>query len=211
MPLTACFVRHGESEANVKRVFANRVDSAADLTQTGFAEAKALADALKSFRVTHVFTSPLARARRTATLIAGALGVSCTSDDALREYDVGDFEGESYDEEGVWRWRRYEDVERSWREGRRHVSLPGGESLTDLEARFLPLMDILTARHTSDDVLALVGHGGLYRAMLPRLFANVSPEYAWAHQLGHGDVVAAEYEHALWHCVQWASESFPRG
>jgi len=41
-------------------------------------------------------------------------------------------------------------------------------------------------------VLVLVGHGGLYRAMLPKLFQNISLEYAWIHQLGHGDVVIAE-------------------
>src|SRR5680860_738289 len=88
VPLTAVFVRHGESTANVDRVFANRLDNPAPLTPVGFAQAESLVRVLGPFAITHVYTSPLARARQTAAVIAGAFGVTCTIVDAMREYDV---------------------------------------------------------------------------------------------------------------------------
>jgi len=209
-PLTAYFVRHGESQANVDRVFANRLGCSAPLTPVGLAQAETLTRILKSVPVTHVYTSPLNRARQTAALVASEFGVPSTTHDALREYDVGDFEGESYAGEGAWRWLRYEAVERALREGSDRACHPGGERLVELEARFMPFMTMLAAHHSPTDVLVLVGHGGLYRAMLPKLFQNISLEYAWIHQLGHGDVVIAEYVEARWCCLQWGNERLPR-
>lgn len=211
MPLTTYFVRHGESQANVDRVFANRLGCSAPLTSVGLAQAETLTRALKSLPVTHVYTSPLARARQTAVAVANEFGVSCMAHDALCEYDVGDFEGESYAGEGAWRWPRYETVERAWRVGKHQARHPGGESLADLEARFMPFMESLAAEHGPTDVLVLVGHGGLYRAMLPRLLPGISTEYAWIHQLGHCDVVIAEYEEARWRCLHWGDVRLPRG
>lgn len=208
MLLTTYFVRHGESQANVDRIFANRLDCPAPLTADGLAQAETLSQTLKSVPVTHVYSSPLARARQTAARVASEFGAPLTPHDALREYDVGDFEGVSYAGEAAWRWRRYEDVERSWREGNRRASHPGGESLFDLEARFMPFMTTLGARHDPTDALVLVGHGGLYRAVLPLLMPAISREYASDHHLGHGEIVIAEYNEGRWRCVQWANESF---
>lgn len=107
MPLKILFVRHGESQANLDQVFANRVGIPGNLTQNGVAQAHALALEL----VTYVYTSPLARARQTADIIAQVLRTPATVTDALREYDVGDFEGMPYSGEGTWRWERYEQIE----------------------------------------------------------------------------------------------------
>lgn len=93
MPLSARFVRHGESTANLHRVFSNRADDPASLTAARVAQAETLAGLLRGIPVTHVYTSLLVRARQTAGFIAGALDVSCEVDDALREYDVGEVEG----------------------------------------------------------------------------------------------------------------------
>jgi broad specificity phosphatase PhoE len=96
MPLKILFVRHGESQANPDRVFANRVGIPGDLTPVGVAQAHALAWSLAPKPVTHIYTSPLARARQTAEILANTLGVPATITDALREYDVGDFGAQLY-------------------------------------------------------------------------------------------------------------------
>jgi 2,3-bisphosphoglycerate-dependent phosphoglycerate mutase len=209
MPLTIHFVRHGESQANIDRVFANRVSIPADLTPAGVAQARALARTFEHAGVTHVYSSPLPRARQTAEIVAAALGVPCVSDQALREYDVGDFEGLPYIGEHAWRWDRYEWVEQAWRDGDHAACHPGGESLADLGARFLPFMAWLAAHHADNDVLVAVGHGGFYRAVLPLLMPSISTGYALAHTLGHGDSVVAVHDDAGWHCRQWGEERFP--
>lgn len=203
MPLTIRFVRHGESQANLDRVFANRATFAADLTATGVAQAQALARALAGELVVHVYTSPLPRARQTAEIVATALGVPCTTDDALREYDVGDFEGAPYGGEHGWRWERYERVETAWRAGDLDARHPGGESLADVRDRFLPFLDRLAARRESGDVIA-VGHGGLYRVVLPLVLPGVTPAFALAHPLDHGDMIVVERHGENWRCVSWA-------
>ena len=101
MPLTVCFIRHVESQANVDQVFANRLDFPSPLTADGVDQAEVLTRILGSAHVTHVYVSPLMRAMQTATQIAEALGVPCLVNDALREYSVGDFEGESLAGDGA--------------------------------------------------------------------------------------------------------------
>jgi len=96
MPLTVLFARHGESTANLDRIFANRDGSTGNLTEAGIAHAHALAERLRDRGVTEVRTSPLPRAEQTATIVATALAVPIGIEPALREYDVGDYEGERY-------------------------------------------------------------------------------------------------------------------
>lgn len=202
MPVKVLFVRHGESQANLDRVFANRANIPGDLTPAGIAQAHALAHSLASERVSHVYTSPLARARQTAHIVADAFGVSATVTDELREYDVGDLEGEAYTGEHAWRWERYKQVERAWRAGQHEARHPGGESLSDLHRRFLPFMDRLAKRHDASDVLVAVRHGGLFRAVLPFLFASTLPQHISDQSFGHCDMVVAVHDQGTWCCEQ---------
>jgi broad specificity phosphatase PhoE len=204
MPLTIIFARHGESQANIDGVFANRPGVANDLTPRGIAQAEAMAKSLLTHRISHVYTSPLSRAVQTAGIVAMRLGgVPLTETDALREYDVGDYEGLPYSGPDAWRWERYETVEHGWRAGRSETMHPGGESLADLEARLLPYMQGLIDHHDERDVVLAVSHGGFLRAVLPSLFANVSRDFSWAHTLGHADLVIGAFEHGTWHCHAW--------
>jgi len=203
------FVRHGESQANLDRVFANRVGFPGDLTPAGMAQAYALAGRLAGRGVTHVYTSPLPRATQTAAIVATELDVPCTADDALREYDVGDFEGLPYAGDHAWRWDQYEAVAAAWLAGDLDARHSGGESLADLRDRFLPFIQRLTERHPPDDVLVAVGHGGLYHGVLPLLLPNITPAYAATHGLGHGDMVVALLgDGGGWRCTQWGDASF---
>jgi broad specificity phosphatase PhoE len=209
VPLTVIFVRHGESQANVDKVFANRPDFPGDLTGAGIAQAHDLARSLVPFGVTAIYTSPLARARQTAEIIAVEFGLTVTVADALREYDVGDFEGLPYTGDHDWRWDQYLSVQRAWIDGQLDASHPGGESLATMLGRFLPFMRTLPVRHTESDVIVAVGHGGLYHHVLPGLLPGISRQYAIEHGLGHGDMVIAAWTNGAWTCQRWRNESFP--
>lgn len=206
MPLTIYFVRHGESQANVDRIFANRVNQPAGLTKAGIERANALAKMLQGRSTSHVYTSPLQRAQQTAEIIASHLGVDTTTSDALREYDVGDFEGLPYHGDSAWRWDAYERTEAQWRQGIHRARLPGGESLSDMRSRFVPFMDDLSACHSPSEAVVVVSHGGLLRIVLPILFNAITTEYALTHPLGHCEMVAAVRENEEWRCRQWISE-----
>jgi probable phosphoglycerate mutase len=203
VPLTACFVRHGESRANVDRVFANRVDQPAALTAAGRDQARELAGRLVATGVTHVCTSPLPRAVQTAETIGTAIGAPVAITDALREYDVGEFEGLPYGDAHGWRWEAHVRVEMAWRDGDLDARHPGGESARDIAARFLPFMASLAERHRATDRIALVGHGGLYLLALPLLFETVTIDDARRFGLGHCELVTATFDSGRWTCRQW--------
>ena len=85
------YVRHGETEANVRRVVCGSLD--VDLTPSGVTQAHAAARALAGEPITRVYSSPLRRARRTAEAIACVLGVEISIVPELAERSRGTLEG----------------------------------------------------------------------------------------------------------------------
>jgi len=68
------FARHGESEANVQRIFWNQPEGYG-LTDKGRAQAKALADALAGIQFAALYCSPVLRAVQTAQIVGRRLEV----------------------------------------------------------------------------------------------------------------------------------------
>ncbi len=87
---TLYYIRHGETAWSLTGQHTGRTDLA--LTETGEGQAIALAPWLGAIAFTHVFTSPLQRARRTCAL-AGLAAAALVEPD-LAEWDYGDYEGE---------------------------------------------------------------------------------------------------------------------
>ncbi|MGD0461848.1 MAG: histidine phosphatase family protein [Tepidisphaeraceae bacterium] len=194
------FVRHGESEANILKIFSNR-QWKHPLTERGREQAKALAAQLRGRGVAAIHSSPLRRAIESAEILAGRLGVEYVIEPALIEYDVGIYEDRS-DEEG---WRAYADVERQWAQGQLDARLPEGESSLDIQNRFVPFIRRLINLYgkREDATVVLIGHGGTYRQGLPCVLGNISRKYAVEHGLANTAVVEAELREGVLHCVSW--------
>lgn len=91
------FIRHGESLANLKGVFAGQRDNS-PLTQKGRQDASLVADRLqaKSLKIDKIISSPLLRAKETASIIANKIGYDTKKiliDERLQEYDMGKLSG----------------------------------------------------------------------------------------------------------------------
>jgi len=201
------FVRHGESEANVLGVFSNR-DAPHGLTARGTDQARALAARLsaQSVRFSAVYCSPLLRATQTAAIVAEALGQPYAPEPALREYDMGVLEGCSDAES----WSRYDRLQEAWLAGRHwDRAVEQGESFEDMRRRFLPFVGRL--RHTSDVGAAIVcvGHGGLYRCMLPLILANISHAQAALLPLEPTACIVAEERGQDLVCLTWGDIPCP--
>ncbi len=183
------FARHGESESNVRHVIANR-ESNHPLTATGRRQAEVLAEAVRGQAVSRIISSPIRRAVETAAIVGRAIEVGPELDGALREPDCGIYEGRS-DEDA---WRAHDDVERAWLvDGRADARLEGGESLVDLRRRFIPFVSRLVAADGDrGTTVLLVGHGSLYRCVLPEILDGVDPAEVSRRYLGHTRYVVAE-------------------
>lgn len=158
------FARHGESQANLLHEISNR-GLRHGLTPRGREQAAALARRLEGIPLTRIYSSPLLRAIETSVILAHQLRLEYEVVDALREYDCGLAEGRA-DAEA---WQLWQELYDAWTiHGRHEQRIAGGESFTEVRARFVPFIEGLVAQHAATDAnIVCVAHGGLYRMMLP--------------------------------------------
>ncbi len=125
------FVRHGESQANTKRIVSNRVSDVAPLTDLGRRQALQVREVLRERgTITTIYTSPIQRARETAEILANRDNIRVIIADGLREPFCGEIEGRGDPEA----WRLHAEQEHQWRIGNHDHRIPGGESLSDVAA-----------------------------------------------------------------------------
>jgi probable phosphoglycerate mutase len=157
-PTTLYLVRHGAIIRVAGRAYIGQIDL--PLSEEGVDQAWAMRKWLEPVRFSHVCASDLSRAQRTSKIIVGNRVRSIDSLAALREINLGEWEGVSFEEikqrfpeEFAARGR---DIE-NWRP-------PGGESFADCRMR---VMDALRAiLSTSEGNLLVVGHAGVNRLIL---------------------------------------------
>jgi broad specificity phosphatase PhoE len=198
------FVRHGESEANLLHEFSNR-GVKHSLTARGRQQATTLAQKLKGISVAKLFSSPLLRAVQTADILSAKLGAPYEITDALREYDCGILEGNS----DAASWEMYDAVFNDWiQHGHWERRIEQGESFLDIKERFVPFVERLVEEYEhSPENIVLVGHGGIYRCMLPLILANIDFDFAIAHSIGNTEYVVAEMGTEGLTCVTWCESS----
>lgn len=92
-PFLITLLRHGESVGNAESRWQGQADY--PLTDTGRAQARALAERWRSENTKFdlIISSPLARARETAEIIAEAVNASVSFDPLWLERDNGEFSG----------------------------------------------------------------------------------------------------------------------
>ncbi|WP_033107011.1 MULTISPECIES: histidine phosphatase family protein [Microbacterium] len=159
-------VRHGQTDWNLDR----RIQGSTDipLNETGRGHARAAAALLAGTTHHAIYASPLVRARETAQIIAGAIGLAqpeLVSD--LREREFGEAEGmlvgDYIDRYGDW-----------------HADVPKAESFDQVAERALAALDVISlasrrrSAPTAESVI-VVAHGGVIRALLDHASGGTMP------------------------------------
>ncbi len=145
--------RHGQTEWNADDRISGVTDIA--LTEEGIRQAQEMAQKAKQAGdIDRIIASPLQRAQMTARIAADALGLPVQTDDRLREWDYGSFEGKSRHTKGF--------AETKAEFG---VKMPdGGESVFQVVQRTYNLLDDVRRLYPDENVL-LVCHGGICRVI----------------------------------------------
>jgi probable phosphoglycerate mutase len=164
-------IRHSRSTWNA----AGRIQGWADppLDDLGREQARQLAQRLRQQRVVALYTSPLQRAQDTAHIIGQALNVPVVSDERLKELDVGEIAGLTW-EQVV---EQYPDVARGWEAASESLEFPGQEGSAPFQARVVAAFDDIVSQHEHKTV-GVVTHGGVlgtYLNHLIRLPSRFSP------------------------------------
>jgi probable phosphoglycerate mutase len=157
-------IRHGESAWNAEGRWQGWRDIA--LTPLGEAQALARARTLVSERIDGavVFTSDLARAARTADLLADRLALGGTTcDEGFRERFGGDWEGRTAAEIDD----RWPGLRAAWRAGEL-AGPPGGEADDAVLVRFDDALARALAATPQPGVTVVVTHHGVLRLVSSR-------------------------------------------
>jgi len=153
--------RHGETEWNRIRRFQGRSDI--PLNQTGRNQGQALALLLKDEPIRAIYSSPLARAMETASLIRTFHPFApLFEEEGLTEMDLGQFDGM----DAVDWVSRYPDLLEAWRSQPASLRMPGGEGLQEVQARAMDVMERISSLYPSGSSLLVCGHNFVNRTIL---------------------------------------------
>lgn len=173
-PTTLILVRHGETESNVNKRWYGAMD--APLTTRGrrqvAAVAEALAELAQRFPPDVFYVSPLPRAQSTAAAIADAIDMQPRVEDELREFDLGDWEGRTFQD-----LRESEDLWGRWAADPAFAP-PNGESPTSFSRRVEAALLALVDRHPGETVL-VVSHGAFIGNALTRWLGDGKDWRRW--------------------------------
>jgi broad specificity phosphatase PhoE len=158
---TILLARHGETDWNRDFRFQGHADP--PLNEVGRAQAKELSAALAAEDLAAVYSSPSKRALETAEVVAAAHGLEPVEIAALREVDVGSWQGltrAEIEERFPRQYARWLDGGQGWEDG---------ETYEQMGRRVVAALLELAAAHDGERILA-VTHGGPIRGAFA--FAN---------------------------------------
>lgn len=141
-------IRHGQSEANLARVFAGYTD--APLSEKGHAQAQAAAAYLREHeQIDAVYASDLSRATETARYTANAFSLPIHPERDLREIFAGEWENKKFDDLDV----EYPEDRHRWKHDLANAFCTGGESIADVFARSLAAVTRIAKENEGKTVL----------------------------------------------------------
>jgi probable phosphoglycerate mutase len=180
-------LRHGRTDANARGLLLGRADP--QLDDVGREQARAAAAVVAgTASVSRVVSSPLARCRATAEIVAGVLGavggdtgapVEVEIDERWIEIDYGELDGTPLSEVPPATWAAWQaDVD--W-------APPGGESHAALGKRVRAACDELAAAPAGTGDVVVVSHVSPIKAAVAWALA-VGDEVAWHLFLAPGSI-----------------------
>jgi broad specificity phosphatase PhoE len=150
MATTLYLTRHGQTEWNLETKLQGHKDS--PLTVTGIEQAGWLHDHLDSVTFDAIYSSSSPRALRTANIITGNSHTDIVTLDALKEINMG-----------LWEGMRKDDIKKDYSVqldhffAQPHLYQPTsqGESYNDLQQRVVPAIQDIIAAHQDQQVLVV--------------------------------------------------------
>jgi probable phosphoglycerate mutase len=153
------FVRHAESLWNPIGKYQGRLDP--ELSERGHNQAKLIANALKKYNPTALYSSPLKRTYQTAEYISKELNLSIIKNEDIIEIDHGDWSGLLVEEVK----EKYPEMFRQWLFEPHLVKFPNGESLEDVFNRVKKFLKYVLEKHKNETIV-VVSHTVPIRASL---------------------------------------------
>jgi ribonuclease H / adenosylcobalamin/alpha-ribazole phosphatase len=178
-------LRHGETESSRDRRFTGGRDVL--LTPAGQRQAEAAAAVLSTVGLQAVYTSPLARTRTSAEIIAGLSKVPVHVDARFAEMRFGEWEGLTFREAAA----KTPELYARWQAAPHETTPAGGEGVMSVAARVADGIAALQAAHP-DGTVALVTHAMVVRLIVLAAL-GLAPDRLWSVDASAGGLTEIEY------------------
>lgn len=147
-------LRHGQTDANLESILDGQKLNQ-HLNQTGVKQALAVKEGLKNHKIDLIITSPLNRAKETATYINENHNVPVIEDVRLIEKHFGIYDGKKMSPEELHTFRLYY----------LNRPTPQGETMPELVSRAYSFLDDIKGKYKNKTIL-IVTHGFPFRAIM---------------------------------------------
>ena len=185
-------VRHGESTANRRDVFAGQINP--ELEEKGISQAKITANYIASnFNVDKIYSSDLKRAYHTALSLSEILNIKVIEDKNLREIDGGIWEGAGYSD-----LKSLYPLEfQIWISDTGNSYCPGGETVKQLTKR---IMNALTkiAEDNDGKTIAVYTHATPIRVAQTVIETGTLDEMKNIDWVSNASVTILNYNNGIW-------------
>ena len=161
---TVIFVRHGQSTANLERIFAGHTD--APLTELGHKQAENTAKFLQNYPICAIYSSDLSRAYDTANEHAKLRGMSVQKSQQLRELFLGEWENMQVDDI-IANYGR-ESYYDGWRDNFGTYIIPGSEGAAKCADRIYGEIERICKSGEYERIL-IVSHGAAIRSFYAKV------------------------------------------
>ena len=151
--LNLYFIRHAETIYRPEDEDFNR-----PLSEKGIADAKRLIDKFKNIKIEKIYSSPYLRALNTVKGIAEQKELDIEIIDNLRERKVADNYIDDFQTFSTSQWKDFK------------YSLPGGESLKEVQKRGLKVLNKIIDNHQDEDINIIAGGHGTWLGVILNYF-----------------------------------------
>lgn len=188
-------IRHGESEANRKNIFAGHIDP--DLQDTGVLQAKLTAQYIKeNYRVDKIYSSDLKRAYNTAKQLAELIDLEIITDKGLREIAAGEWEGVVFDD----LIKIYPDDFKKWMDDIGNAGCTGGETVKELTERVFSTVEKI-ARENDGHTVAIASHATPIRTIITMIKYGIIDRMNDVEWVSNASVTELEYDNGNFRIV----------
>lgn len=169
---TIILARHGECQGNKEERFRGRVDY--PLNERGLEQASDLGKALIALSPQYAYTSPLLRARQTASAIATSCSIEKVEIlEGINNINFSSWEGRLKTNIAL----EYPSEWQMWLTYPEKLSLPGAETLADVQKRSIQTLNELVKRHKGE-TFVVVSHRTVLKPLIAACI-HIPEPYFW--------------------------------
>lgn len=153
----------------MERILAGRA-SGYPLTDLGIMQAEKIADFLKPFGISKIYSSPVERAEQTAGIVAKKMDLDYKVDERLTEIDMGLLSGMQFDQ----MFAKYGNIFLRFYEGHPIIEENKIETFASIKKRVLDLVEHCSKKYDGENIL-FVTHMDPIKSMLSTIM-QLKPE-----------------------------------